>query len=92
MGAREPGRGIIRKTMGVVAAMNAGLSREGSMARETPCNWNWEGNATEGHDNGDPLIADEEEAFFIIIALRARGRKQGQCRLRLRGRHLHGSW
>ncbi len=29
--------------------------------------------------------------FFGIIALRARGRKQGQCRPRLRGRHLHGS-
>ena len=29
--------------------------------------------------------------YFGIIALRTRGRKQGQCRPRLRGRHLHGS-
>jgi hypothetical protein len=54
---------------------------------------NWEGNVTEGSNDGDPLIANAGEAFFLyIIALRARGRKQGQCRPRLRGRHLHGSW
>ncbi len=28
---------------------------------------------------------------FFIYALRARGRKRGQCRPRRRGRHLHGS-
>jgi hypothetical protein len=66
MGAREPGRGIIRKTTGVVAAMNASMSSEGSIARETPRNWNWEGNVTKGHDDGDPLIANEEEAFLCI--------------------------
>ena len=34
------------------------------------------------------------EGFSVdvgIIALRARGRKQGQCRPQLRGRHLHDS-
>jgi len=29
--------------------------------------------------------------FFYIYALRARGRKHGQCLPRRRGRHLHGS-
>ena len=29
--------------------------------------------------------------FFDVIALRARGRKQGQCRPPSGGRHLHGS-
>jgi hypothetical protein len=76
MGAREPGRDIIRKTTGVVAAMNAGTSREGSMARETPRNRNWEGNVSEGHDDGDPLIADEEEAFFNIYNRAPRKRKE----------------
>jgi hypothetical protein len=66
MGAREPGRGIIHKTMGVVAALNAGTSGERSMARETPHNWNWEGNVTEGGNDGDPLIANEGEACFFI--------------------------
>ncbi len=63
--------------------------------RETPCRRNLEGDVSEGYDNGDPIIADEEEAcfFFVgIIALRVRGRKQRQCRPRLWGRHLHGSW
>jgi hypothetical protein len=37
--------------------------------------------------------AGEEEADFVfdVIALRARGRKQGQCHPRSRGRHLHCS-
>jgi hypothetical protein len=65
MGAREPGRGIIRKTTGVVAALNTGVSGERSMARETPRIWNWEGDVSEGGNNGDPLIADEGEAFFF---------------------------
>ncbi len=44
--------------------------------------------------NAKAYNAGEEEAdnfFFDVIALRMRGRKQGQCRLRSRGRHLHGS-
>jgi hypothetical protein len=65
MGAREPGRGIIRKTPGVVAVLNTGASGERSMAREIPRNWNWEGDVTEGGNDGDPSIADEGEAFFI---------------------------
>jgi hypothetical protein len=35
MGAREPGKGIIYKTTGVGAALNAGVLLERSMARET---------------------------------------------------------
>jgi hypothetical protein len=54
--------------------------------------WNWEGDVTEGGNDGDPLIDNAGEGFFFIIALCARGRKQGQCRPQLRGRHLHGSW
>ncbi len=67
MGTKEPGRGIIRKIMGVVAALNAGALLERSTARETPRIWNWEGNVTEGGNNGDPLIANEGEAFFLYI-------------------------
>jgi hypothetical protein len=53
---------------------------------------NWEDDVIEGGNDGDPSINDAGEAFFYIIVLRARGRKQGQCRLWLRGWHLHGSW
>ena len=66
MGAREPGRGIICKTMGVVAAIYADALLERSMARETPRNWNWEGNVTEGGNDSDPLIADAGEAFIFV--------------------------
>ncbi len=96
MGATEPGRGIIRKTTGVVVAVDAGALLERLMAREIPCSQNWEGNVTESGDEGDPLIAKErgEALFFLsyMIVLHARGRKQGQCHPRLGGRHLHGSW
>jgi hypothetical protein len=67
MGARVPGRGIICKTMGVVAAIYADALLERSMARETPRNWNWEGNVTVGGKDGDPLITDEGEALFYLI-------------------------
>jgi hypothetical protein len=44
--------------------------------------------------NAEAYNAGEQEAdnlFFDMIALRARGRKQGQCRPQSRGWHLHGS-
>jgi hypothetical protein len=46
---------------------------------------------TPGHET---LTRRRKRGFSFkggIIALRARGRKQGQCRPRLWGRHLHGS-
>ncbi len=47
------------------------------MARETPRNWNWEGDVIEGGNAGDPLIANEEEAFFVFVYNRAlRERKE----------------
>jgi hypothetical protein len=75
-GGQVPGRGIICKTTGVVVALNAGALLERSMARETQHNWNWEGNVTEGGDNGDPLIADEGEAFFFVYNRAPRERKE----------------
>jgi hypothetical protein len=47
--------------------------------------------AAVSEDKGDPTQIPKKVCFFFMIALRARGRKQGQCRLLLRGRHRHGS-
>ncbi len=48
--------------------------------------------AAVSEDGGDPTQIPKEMIFFFwMIALRARGRKQGQCRLRLKGWHHHGS-
>ena len=43
---------------------------------------------------GDPKAETRTKRkleFFFLYALRARGRKRGQCRPRRWGRHLHGS-
>ncbi len=37
---------------------------------------NWEGNVTEGGDNGDQLIADEGEAFFFVYNRTPHERKE----------------
>ncbi len=47
--------------------------------------------AAVSEDGGDPTQIPKEAFFyFFMIALRVRGRKQGQCRPQLRGRHRHG--
>jgi hypothetical protein len=57
-----------------------------------------EGVITEGGGDGDTFKCRRKgggggKRFFLyMIALRASGRKQGQCRPRLGGWHLHGSW
>jgi hypothetical protein len=62
MGAGEPGRGMICRTTGVVAATDAVVTLGGSMAAsggrrvdetEIPQNENLEVEVSEGHDNGD---------------------------------------
>jgi hypothetical protein len=59
MGAAEPRRGIICKTTGVEAAVEAGTLLERSMAREFPSGRKREGDITEGGSNGDTLNAEE---------------------------------
>jgi hypothetical protein len=39
---------------------------------------NWEGDVTEGGNDGDPLIADEGEAFFFVYNRAPRERKEAR--------------
>ncbi len=63
------------------AAIGEGGGGLGQKTKEAPVS----------EDGGDPTQIPKEAFFLLMIALRARGRKQGQCRPRLRGRHRHGS-
>jgi hypothetical protein len=46
--------------------------------------------AAVSEDEGALTQIPQKVFFFLMIALRARGRKQGQCPPQLRGRHRHG--